>query len=625
MENNTTKLNDKLDVLNRVAAELKTEFFGIDEQIDRIIDLMKGWYCMPEIVTRPVIVNLWGMTGVGKTDLVRKLVKKLNLLKNYVEISMDGGSAQQNGGGNSSIFSVLEMSDFDAQQANIILFDEFQKFQTKEGGKRVDNDMFRDFWTFLSDGTFGYSMQNIQSSANLLAKNAKVSTMGFGLTSRGRPSDIVDEETFDYYCDTLTFLRRTKFTKKYKRTFKNVNDIVEKNITSLYEKSYKKTLVFIVGNLDNVYSVAGDTSDCDTNADYFHEMTKKISLIDVKSGLERMFFPEQIARLGSNHVIYPALSRAAYEKLIQRLFKTEVIELFGKHSVVASSAPKLLDIVYENTVFPTQGTRPVFSSFYSIFSTNVSNILFWAKTNGVTDIALSLDEKASKLVVTNTKKAQSVGFPVSLEIQDVKKRNSPDFNTLVAVHEAGHAIAQMEFLNEAPNEIKINIASFKGGYNLIDNLRLDSKETMLKTVRVLWAGTVAEQVVFGHSWNSSGNGSDLEHASSIISAYIRDHAFGKFKSLVTEPGMGGVFANHDVDGTNKLLDSMMKKEYENTLAFFSLKSTKAALKTISEQLLSKNKLTKDEFLSIIGDKFKVVPKPDDASHPYAETFKSWSP
>ncbi|MFN8029777.1 MAG: hypothetical protein U0Q10_14425 [Dermatophilaceae bacterium] len=37
------------------------------------------WFVAPELLSRPVIVNLWDMTGVGKTDLVRRLVRALDL------------------------------------------------------------------------------------------------------------------------------------------------------------------------------------------------------------------------------------------------------------------------------------------------------------------------------------------------------------------------------------------------------------------------------------------------------------------------------------------------------------------------------------------------------------------
>ena len=70
-------INERSAQLRHIAAELKTELFGIDDIIDRLIDTIRAWYVLPDIINRPVIVNLWGLTGTGKTQLIRSLSKKL--------------------------------------------------------------------------------------------------------------------------------------------------------------------------------------------------------------------------------------------------------------------------------------------------------------------------------------------------------------------------------------------------------------------------------------------------------------------------------------------------------------------------------------------------------------------
>ena len=49
---------------------------------------------MPEVLSRPLVVNLWGMTGVGKTDLVRRLVAALGLQERFVELELSSTDAQ---------------------------------------------------------------------------------------------------------------------------------------------------------------------------------------------------------------------------------------------------------------------------------------------------------------------------------------------------------------------------------------------------------------------------------------------------------------------------------------------------------------------------------------------------
>ena len=86
------RLAERQAQLAAIAAELKTELFGIDDVINRVIDAVRAWYVMPQLIARPVIVCLWGLTGTGKTQLTRLLVQKLGFYDRYVEVQMDGFS-----------------------------------------------------------------------------------------------------------------------------------------------------------------------------------------------------------------------------------------------------------------------------------------------------------------------------------------------------------------------------------------------------------------------------------------------------------------------------------------------------------------------------------------------------
>jgi len=66
-----TQMAERHQRLIDIAAQLKTELFGIDDVIDRVIDSLRAWYILPQCITRPVIVCLWGLTGTGKTQLTR--------------------------------------------------------------------------------------------------------------------------------------------------------------------------------------------------------------------------------------------------------------------------------------------------------------------------------------------------------------------------------------------------------------------------------------------------------------------------------------------------------------------------------------------------------------------------
>ena len=60
--------NLKNQRLSEIAAQLKNEFIGIDSIIDQLIYAVKPWYLAAELQESPLVINLWGMTGVGKTS-----------------------------------------------------------------------------------------------------------------------------------------------------------------------------------------------------------------------------------------------------------------------------------------------------------------------------------------------------------------------------------------------------------------------------------------------------------------------------------------------------------------------------------------------------------------------------
>jgi cell division protease FtsH len=114
-----------------------------------------------------------------------------------------------------------------------------------------------------------------------------------------------------------------------------------------WELDYGKLLVFVSGNLDEAFSSAMATDDCDTDADVYHEMTKKITIADIKSALTRRFRPEQVARLGNNHIIYPSLSKDSYQKLIRSSCEKYVSEMTEISGINFTLDEKLFKEIYD--------------------------------------------------------------------------------------------------------------------------------------------------------------------------------------------------------------------------------------------------------------------------------------
>lgn len=58
MKIDIAKINQRKQVLEAAKAALKQHFIGIDKIIDDLMNYIQVWYLMPELLTRPVILNL---------------------------------------------------------------------------------------------------------------------------------------------------------------------------------------------------------------------------------------------------------------------------------------------------------------------------------------------------------------------------------------------------------------------------------------------------------------------------------------------------------------------------------------------------------------------------------------
>jgi hypothetical protein len=162
------RIAERQSSLNKTAEELKGHFVGLDGVIDKIISSIKAWYCMPELLTRPTIVNLWGLTGNGKTDLVRRLVKSIDFVDNFVEIQMTNKGSSSNTYA-TSLQGLLGGSNIAPEEPGILLLDEIQRFRSVDSeGKEIHDYHFQDLWMLLSDGSFGSASDNKQQIMELL-------------------------------------------------------------------------------------------------------------------------------------------------------------------------------------------------------------------------------------------------------------------------------------------------------------------------------------------------------------------------------------------------------------------------------------------------------------------------
>jgi len=589
--------------LTQLAAELKTELFGIDEVIDRVIESLRAWYVLPDIINRPVIICLWGLTGTGKTQLTRSIAQKLGFYNRFVEVQMDGFSNDaiyQS----SAISDMLSGSGIEEGEPGILALDEFQHFRTlKSNGDEVNVAGYQDMWTLLSDGRLAPSLSFIAIIEDTLADSLYHQ-------NRSKFMDNETGKTARFFNIAPHDARKLKACLKLKEPLLEIMgwtmaqiqtrlDIFRTQL-SAWEADYSKLLIFVSGNLDEMYAeTAKRVEDCDTDADIFHALTKKLSLIDVKKALGERFKPEQIARLGNNHVIYPSFSRATYQKLIANTCERYVRDIAQSSQLQFVIDAAVLTEIYNNAVFPAQGTRPLFSSIHAILSAPLVNATLWAIEHGATPkdrINVTLDSAKKHLVVHLN--AHVIAYPVAFELNELKQCVDLDFRILLAVHESGHGLIYGLLFRQPPQELKINAASFDGGYASYAALRAESRQSCRDMICVALGGRAAEVMVFGHDASTTSAATDYKKATASAARFVRQYGFGNRFSRTDVGQFPNQNHNTDIEATNTAIEALLAEQYAR--AGQLLQAHSAIFMRITQALVQHGEVTRQSFADWLG-------------------------
>lgn len=604
--------------LQTIATQLKTELFGIDALIDRVIDSVRAWYVLPGLVSRPVVVCLWGLTGTGKTQLVRRLAQLLGFYDRFVEVQMDGFSNGASWRGAQNISGMLAQSGVREGEPGILVLDEFQRFRTIDAKRNdVRVERYQDVWALLSDGRLPPALSLLGDIESTLAEAA------------------FDAERADEDDARLRFKLSSYEARALRQSLKLDLPLLEvmawtpeqiqarlrafrEDGAQQWDTDYSRLLVFVCGNLDEMYEdLATSVDDCDSDADTFHAVTAKLSVIDVKQALNRRFKPEQVARLGNEHVIYPSLPRRAYEQLIEQgceRYARETGARCGLHFELDASVRAQ---IYANAVFPAQGTRPLFSSLHAILGAGLAKAALWALERGAAPgDGVGLTADGSRLVAHWRGQSHAIAAP--FEISRLRQRNNADFRALLAVHEAGHGLVHALLFGRAPTEIKIHVASFEGGYNAYTSRKVWSRQNLRDNLCTSLAGRAAELMVFGADMASSGAEGDLRKATETAARMLRHLGHGERIGRCDVSADSEEHLVTDVEATNAPIEALLQAEHERATRL--LDAHRDALLALVDELMAQGQVTPARFAAVTG---LALDRPEDALDPYARQLAAF--
>jgi len=662
---------------------LKREFVGIDDIIDGVMENVRTWYMFPNLYNRPLIINLFGMTGVGKTSLVQRISQLLDLEKDYYYFNF--GEISE-----CTAWDIEERINdeiSDEKSNRVFVYDEFQYASTiaEDGTEREKRSGLKPFWELMDAGKMHkrdsvYLYSSLFSTANYLIRinnvcriqlengawvnrdeclshfgEYEISRFSTVLNTRGasgapteRPNAIGKIEadgmgsnlpnnmpskgsmqSFILTADTFsTIVRRSRRSRRDTDSYIELfNEFCTYDIDQLiarivdvynmackgFDLDFHNSLIFVLANLDEAYNMTFNLNP-DMSADTFHKMTKNISIVNIKKALQKRFRNEQIARLGNIHFIYPSLSSKTYREIIRRNLDKFTVEFRTMTGIEASYDKKIVDLIYKDSVFPTQGTRPVFSTIYDFVNSKVSNIIIDIYDTGITaqSVHFTASGRMTKVVVTSGdcqgKKVFKYKNVIRVDsLRDTKKDTQ---QAIVALHESGHFVTYLLTFGKTPEKLVSRTANDGDGgfmqHFADDDVSSFTKIGLKRHLIVLLGGYAAEKMFFGDDHMTGGACSDLESATKLAVRMVREYGMGSFKFTSTTMSSPMhermILLDHDRkkhvdDEVNRLIEGAYSEACEY------LDKWRSILKESAEYLCTHSSMPKE----IMEKLFKKIP------------------
>jgi len=363
-----------------------------------------------------------------------------------------------------------------------------------------------------------------------------------------------------------------------------------------------KALIVVAGNLDEAYQMAGNKNP-DIPADVWKELTKDISLNHIKDALSVRFRSEHIARLGNNHIIYPAMGEKEFKKFIRLRTESIANSFEQNHGISLKFSRSLLRIIFQEGVYPTQGFRPVNTTIDRFIQNNLSEILGHTIIDFPGTNRVMASFKKNKLVFNyflNDKLLGERSKRIRLDLQNKRIPMKNDNHALTSVHEAGHVVCSSILLQDIPAiAVSATSATDAGGFVIrTGKNQLIQKEQLLRLIAFNLGGYVAEKLVFGEENLTTGSSSDIHQSSAFTKGILESCGFeigpASFEHNRT-PLTAGV-----IDHAGELDTLVLKylKEGEE-LAKQTLETERNLLMRIAEALFKKGALRKKELEKLV--------------------------
>ncbi len=627
------KFTDRQARLHGLKGTLASTHFGIDTEIERLLDAFAPWYLFSGSQTRPRTIGLWGMTGTGKSSLVRELVKHLGL--DDRTYWLDAGECRDE-------YWLGQMFSRVAQDLSgapfIVVVDEFQHARTiKNGQEQNEPNSLRRFWELLDSGRI-ITWTDIRSHylLSLWDLHDRLRS-AFSAEVRVSKGKVVNKpEAFkrlvaDHYHNHRKGAERWAVPMGELDTLRELHPTPKPTLSELQHKlgtldgpgilnwlvevsqlgrgptivDASKALVIVLGNLDELYAT-GREPLAELDPDVLLKRHRDIGTGGVHNALLKLFRIEQVARMGADHVVFPPIGTDTVNAMVH----TESLSLAaaisnqcGKKITVDDA---LVHAIRDSSTIAVMGARPVVSAVHRMLPSLLTEALSHPELSKARSIQLAL--RNGRAVALHMEKRQEQS--VDLSWPPAKDRGPLAADLLRhAVHETGHLLCGVLLCGMRPLQVCARTNDpVVGGFVVWDRPRstVFRREQIVPRLAMMLGGWAAEMLRYGPEGTSTGCEDDLQKASGFALDLIKRKGFGTDRLRHEENP--ALFAGGFLTTTDEVeAQARQWIEAAEAMALDTLRENAALMDECVERLSAKGSLGIKELEAFYRAKRKHIP------------------